>query len=216
VTFHLIDLDTYSRKDHFEHFLNRVPCTYSATVPIDVTRLRVALKEKGLKAYPAQIYLLTTAVNYFPEFRMSLDGDRRLGYWERASPLYTVLSPDTKTFSGIWTPYDENFASFYRACIADIDRYGNGAFMPQADQPANLINISSIPWLDFTAFNLNLTPNDYLLPIFTIGKYIERDGTTQMPLAIQVHHAVCDGYHLGQFVEHVRHLANTFEDWLNI
>jgi chloramphenicol O-acetyltransferase type A len=216
VTFHLVDLETYPRKAHFEHFLNRVPCTYSATVSIDVTRLRTALKANGLRAYPAQIYLLATAVNRFPEFRMSLDNEHRLGYWEHISPLYTVLSQETKTFSGIWTAYEERFASFYRACIEDIERYGNGAFTPQADQPENLVNISSIPWVDFTSFNLNLSPSDYLLPIFTIGKYIERDGTTQMPLAIQVHHAVCDGYHLGQFVDHMKHLASNFEEWLVI
>lgn len=214
MTLHLIDMETYPRREHFEHFLGRVPCTYSATVQIDVTRLRAALKRNGVRAYPAQIFMLTTAANRFAEFRMSLDEEHRLGCWERVSPMYTVFSRETTTFSGIWTPYEEDFASFYRACIGDIERYGTGAFTPQADQPENLINVSSIPWVEFSAFNLNLVPGDYLLPIFTIGKYIERNGATLMPLATQVHHAVCDGYHLGLFVEYVEHLAASFDAWL--
>ena len=33
------------------------------------------------------------------------------------------------------------------------------------------------------------------------GKYFEQEGKRFLPLAIQVHHAVCDGYHVGLFVE---------------
>ena len=31
-----------------------------------------------------------------------------------------------------------------------------------------------------------------------------------LPLAIQVHHAVCDGYHIGVFVEKLQHYINAF------
>ena len=41
---------------------------------------------------------------------------------------------------------------------------------------------------------------DFLLPIFTMGKFYESDGKTLLPLAVQVHHAVCDGFHLCSFV----------------
>jgi chloramphenicol O-acetyltransferase type A len=212
--FHRIDMSTYARREHFEAFLNQMPCTYSATVNVDVTRLRALLKKRGLKAYPAQIYMLARAVNQFPEFRMSLDASSQLGYWETSSPRYTVLNPETKTFSGIWTSYSEDFATFYRACVEDSERYATGAFSPKPEQPENLFDVSSIPWLDFTSFNLNLTPGNYLLPIMTIGKYVESNGATLMPLAIQVHHAVCDGYHLGQFVAAVRELAASVDEWL--
>ena len=37
-------------------------------------------------------------------------------------------------------------------------------------------------------------------PIFTMGKYQEENGRTLLPLAIQVHHGVCDGFHLCRFV----------------
>ena len=51
----------------------------------------------------------------------------------------------------------------------------------------------------------------FLLPIFTMGKYFERDGKRLLPLAIQVHHAVCDGYHVGLFVETLQDQINRFE-----
>ena len=58
-----------------------------------------------------------------------------------------------------------------------------------------------LPWAGFEGFNLNLQKGyDFLLPIFTMGRYREEGGRTLLPLAVQVHHAVCDGFHLCRFV----------------
>lgn len=206
--FNLIDFDNWNRKEHFNHYMNQVRCSYSVTVNIDVTQWRKVLKAAGLKDYPAQIYLLSSVVNEFPEFRMSLDGEGNLGYWDSVSPLYTALNKETETFSSIWTDYDSSFESFYQRCVDDTDTFCNGALFPKPDCPANVFTISSVPWLDFTALDINVFNNGtYLAPIFTIGKYIEVDGKVMMPLAIQVHHAVCDGLHVGRFVERVREMA---------
>ncbi|CDX00004.1 CatA-like O-acetyltransferase [Desulfitobacterium hafniense] len=35
-----------------------------------------------------------------------------------------------------------------------------------------------------------------------------------LPLAIQCHHAVCDGYHVGKFVEALRSMAANPKQWL--
>ena len=74
--------------------------------------------------------------------------------------------------------------------------------MPQKIRPENTFDISMIPWFTFSCFNLNIK-NDgkYLLPIFIMGKVFENNGKKMLPLAIQVHHAVCDGYHIGLFLE---------------
>lgn len=69
-----------------------------------------------------QIYLLARAVQKIPEFRMDQVNDE-LGYWEILHPSYTILNKETKTFSSIWTPFDENFAQFYKSCVADIETF---------------------------------------------------------------------------------------------
>ena len=48
----------------------------------------------------------------------------------------------------------------------------------------------------------------HILPIFTIGKYYEENGSLILPLAIQVHHALCDGFHLCRFVNELQYLIN--------
>jgi chloramphenicol O-acetyltransferase type A len=213
MSFQPIDLDEYARREHYAHFLE-MKLTYSVTVQIDVTVLRAAAKTRGVRAYPAQIWMLTEAAHRVPEFRMSRDSAGTLGVFDELVPLYTVLNEQTGTFSGLWTPFAANFADFARAYGETAARFADGSLAPQGDPPPNVLNISSIPWLEFTSLDLNLV-TDYLLPILTIGKYVERDGRTVMPLAVQVHHAVCDGWHLGQYVSQVQAVANDAEAWIN-
>lgn len=208
--------DQWPRQEYFRHYMNNVRCTYSLTVQIDITRLRCALKTNGIKAYPAQIYMLASVVNSLPEFRMGISEQGEPGYWDILYPSYTVFNEEAKTFSSVWTVYDEKFSVFYPACIEDMSRYsGSTVFAPKRGEPQNIFSVSSVPWVDFTAFNLNVyADGSYLAPIFTIGKYVEQAGKTFMPLAMQLHHAACDGYHAGIFVEALRNMAQTCHRWL--
>ena len=164
--------ENYPRKEHFHHYMTVTRCTYSLVIDLDITKLYAILKEKRLKVYPVQIYLLARAVQKIPEFRMDQVNDA-LGYWEILHPSYTILNKETKTFSSIWTPYDENFARFYKSCVADMDTYSkSSSLFPKPHMPENMFNISSLPWIDFTSFNLNVSTDiTYLLPIFTLGQF---------------------------------------------
>lgn len=215
MNFTAIDMESWNRKEHFEYYMNTVRCSYSVVVNVDITMLRKKIKAIGVKDYITQIYVLSSVVNKCPEFRMSLDENGQLGCWDVVNPLYTVLHKEKETFSSIWTPYDGSFEKFYTSCISDIDEFGTGAFSPKPNCPGNIFTVSSVPWIDFSAFNINVfSEGTYLLPIFTIGKYIEDNGKILMPLAIQVHHAVCDGLHVGRFIEKVRAMVDTCEQWL--
>ena len=66
MAFRLIDIESWDRREFYEHFIGEVVCTYSAVVNLDITNL------KGQKLYPAMIWLLTKTVNDMPEFRTSL------------------------------------------------------------------------------------------------------------------------------------------------
>ena len=196
MAFQLIDLENWDRKEFYEHFIKEVVCTYSITVNLDITGL------KHERLYPAMIWLLTKTVNEMPEFRTSLT-KQGLGIYDSMHPMYTVFNQENKNFSGIWTYYQEDYSAFLKDYEADVAEYSTSTrYAPKADTPENAFNISMVPWLEFTSLNLNVFDDGkYLLPIFTLGKYFERDGKRFLPLAIQAHHAVCDGYHVGVFVE---------------
>ncbi|WP_044640021.1 type A chloramphenicol O-acetyltransferase [Risungbinella massiliensis] len=214
--FHPIDMDHWSRKPYFEHYLHHVRCTYSMTANIDITLLLEQLKRKEIKLYPALIYMITTVVNRHSEFRTCFDSEGKLGYWDSMSSNFTIFHEDDKTFSNIWTPYTEDFQEFYSHYLDDLEKYGHiKQFTSKINEPPNTFPISCIPWVSFTGFNLNIyTEGTYLLPIFTIGKFFKQDEQIQLPLSVQLHHAVCDGYHTSVLFHELQVLADHCEKWL--
>ena len=203
--FHLIDLENWERREYYEHFINEVVCSFSATVNIDITKL------KNERLYPAMIWLLTKTVNEMPEFRTTLKAEGP-GIYDSMHPMYTVFNRENKNFSGIWSYYSDDYREFLKNYEADEALYSKSTrYAPKAGTPENSFNISMVPWLEFTGLNINVyDEGKFLLPIFTMGRYFERDGKRLLPLSIQVHHAVCDGYHVGMFVEALQEKIDKF------
>lgn len=207
MAFKIIDRENWSRKEYFEHYFSNVPCTYSMTTKLDITKIIESKK----KLYPAMLYYLTTIVNRHVEFRIAFNKDNELGVYDEMLPCYTIFHKDTETFSNLWTVYCKDYEEFYKMYENDLRQYGNQKGMfGKPDVPDNCFTVSMIPWVSFEGFNLNLQKGyDYLLPIFTMGKYYEENGRILLPLAIQVHHAVCDGFHICRFVNELQELLNS-------
>jgi len=205
--FEKINRDTWARKEYFEHYFSNVPCTYSMTVKLDITKIR----ERQIKLYPAMLYYLTTIVNRHSEFRTSFNENDELGIYSEMIPCYTVFHKHTETFSNLWTVYTSNIEEFLAEYENDILQYGNQkGMMAKPNVPSNNFSVSMIPWATFEGFNLNLQKGyDYLKPIFTMGRYYQKAGRTLIPLAIQVHHAVCDGFHVCRFIDELQELINS-------
>lgn len=209
MAFHKIDLQGWARKEYYDHYFSAVPCTYSMTVKLDIT----ALRRQGVKLYPAMLYALTTVVNRHEEFRTALNEAGEPGIYDRMLPCYTVFHRDSETFSNIWTEYDPDFTRFLHHYEQDLQTYGSLPGMePKPHTPGNTFPVSMVPWASFEGINLNLRNGyDYLLPIFTMGRYYTEQDRCLLPLAVQVHHAVCDGFHLCRFVTELQALLDRAE-----
>ena len=202
MAFTLIDRAHWPRREYFDHYFDQVPCSYSMTTELDITPVRAA----GRKLYPALLHALSLVVNRHPEFRTALDREDRLGVYDQLHPSYTVFHPDTETFSVLWTPFSPDWDTFLASYQRDQALYGSvHRFTGKPDVPENCFSVSMLPWETFQGFHLHLQQGHrYLLPIFTLGRY-RQDGPRQLlPLAVQVHHAVCDGFHLCRFLEELR------------
>lgn len=204
--FTLINFENWERKEHYLHFIDEVRCSYSVSINLDISNLN------GKRLYPTMLWLLTQTVNQMPEFRTSLT-DKGPGYFDEMHPAYTIFNQERKTFSGIWTEYQPDYLSFLCSYEKDVGEYSSTTqYEPKPGRPANSFDVSMVPWFSFTAFNINVFGDGkYLLPIFTMGKVFEENEKTMLPLAIQVHHAVCDGYHVGKFIEILQTKINEFD-----
>ncbi|HHP1053150.1 type A chloramphenicol O-acetyltransferase [Bacillus cereus group sp. BfR-BA-01354] len=213
--FHVIGREDWNRERYFEHYF-KLKCTFSMTVNVDITMLLEEVYQKGIKFYPVFIYLISRVVNNHKKFRTCFNDEGVLGYWEEMIPSYTIFHKDDKSFSSIWTDYSGDFRTFYKNYEDDMRCYASiHGFFTKENIPPNVFPISSIPWTSFTGFNLNINNDEnFLLPIITCGKYFNEGNKVMLPVSLQVHHSVCDGYDASQFIEDLQQLSNTCNEWL--
>lgn len=206
MAFDYIDVAQWDRREVYRHYIDDVACSYSATVDIDVTPLQ------GEKLYPAMLWLLTDTVNAFAEFRTQYTPGG-VGVFDSMHPSYTIFNRETERFSVIWTAFDPDYRVFLGRYTEDVETYRRAtAFFPKPGMPENIFDVSMIPWFRFSAFNLNIHGGGkHLLPIFTMGKTHAAEGRTLLPLSIQVHHAVCDGFHLARFLDALQTRISAFQ-----
>ncbi len=187
-------------RPYFEHYHRDVPCWYSMTVDVDISALLPRLRGSGLLVLSVgdPRHLPDGQRGPGPPHGYGRDGGHRRH--DRMDPSYTIFHKDDETFSVLWTAYQPDLRAFCQDWEADRTRYGDIPPLKPASPEAGqgLFNISAVPWASFRSLHLELPEaNDYLLPIFTLGRYRKENGRTLLPLAMQVHHGVTDGFHVG-------------------
>lgn len=204
-----VDLSCWARKEHFEVFQTFAQSTINQTVLLDITALLKHIKEVGWKFYPTIIFLLSKVVNRHTEFRMAIK-DNELVIWNEVHPSYTIFHNETETFSSLWSHYDGNIHHFQHVYAEDMARYGNNlSYWPKGESLENIFFVSAIPWVSFTSFNINVANmQNFFSPMFTIGKYYNQDGKVMLPLAVQVHHSVCDGFHVARLINELQEISD--------
>jgi chloramphenicol O-acetyltransferase type A len=206
-----INIEEWKRKEHFTAYRGAITCGFSLTVKLDISQVIPFIKEQNYKFYPVMIYLLSKAVNRHPEFKMAMNTDELI-VWDRVDPVYTVLHPETETFSALSVQHTEQLTDFVKAYETTGNRYQNSRHFFPEKAPENHFNVSAIPWVHFDSFNLNIADfTDYFAPSFTIGKYQTENNRILLPLAIQVHHAVCDGIHVGKLIDTLQEDCTTIQ-----
>lgn len=213
--FQPIDFEKWSRKPYFDYYINKIKCKYTLNANIDITELRTVVKDKKIKFFPTFLYVILRAVNLNQEFRMSYDKEGRLGFWNFVVPSYTIFHDDDKTFSDVWSEYNEDFEVFYETVLADMEKYkGVKGIKAKANCPENFCSVSSLPWLSFTGFAQDTyEPSDFLFPLIRFGKYTENNNRILVPIAVFVNHAVADGYHTSKLINDIQKFSSTIEEW---
>jgi len=214
--FYLIDMKTWPRAQMFYYFSQMAPTGYTINVTVNATATRHALKERGLKFFPAYLYLVTRTLSQQSEFTTAYMDDQ-LGYWDALTPLYAVFHDDNKTFSFLWTPYNEDFTTFYNSYIEDTREYSHvhGVLDKPDTPPPSCYTVSCVPWISFDGFALHCyNLGKYYFPSVEAGHISESDGCISMPLSLTLHHAAKDGYHVQQFLLELERLFNKPSCWL--
>ena len=107
------------------------------------------------------------------------------------------------------TEYADDLLEFYDRIVADRERYKNERAILD-HQPPNFFDVSCLPWVKYAHFDVHVfDEGKFLAPVVTWGKYEQKDGKLIMPLTMNIHHAVSDGFHLSRFFNEVQELIDS-------
>lgn len=198
-----IDMQTWSRGEHFELYSAFDHPHFGMCADVDLTAFLPVVKRLGHSMTIAITHVLTRAANAIPQFRHRIRGAQVVEH-EVVHPSITILTGDD-LFSFCTFDYSEDYPEFVAAAAERIARVE--AHPSLEDEPGrdDLLFMTAIPWVSFTSFMhpMHLQPPDSV-PRFAWGKFFEDGESLKMPLAVQAHHALMDGLHVGRFYARVQ------------
>src|SRR5512141_3281757 len=105
-----IDMQTWSRRNHFRVFSTFNHPHFSMCVNVDVTAFHPFVKRNRYSLTVSMVYVIARASNAIPEFRQRIRGDQVVEH-EIVNPGFSILI-DEDHFSFCDVEYTEDFAEF--------------------------------------------------------------------------------------------------------
>ncbi len=203
-----IDMQTWSRREHFKVFSAFDHPHFGMSANVDLTTFRPVVKQHGFSSTVALVYVFSRAANAIPEFRYRIREGKVVEH-EVVHPSITILTEED-LFSFCTLDYIEDFLEFASRATERIAYVQEHPTLEDEPGQDDLLFMTAIPWVSFTSFMhpMHLHPADSV-PRFAWGKFFKEGKFLKMPLGVQAHHALMDGIHIGRFYDevqgHLRH-----------
>lgn len=201
-----IPLADWPRRAALAHFRHMAQPAFSVTAPVDVTGLRERAARHGATPWLAYHHAALEAANAVDGMRQTLI-DEGTGVREFATiHASTTVLRDDGSFGFLTLPRDPTLADFAARAKQNLPRVRSArGDLFKADDPGDvrvetLVHMTALPWFAFTAFTHARGQGDDR-PKIAFGRFTPQGERLLMPVAVDVHHALCDGVHVGRFFE---------------
>ena len=210
---HIIDIETWERRDNYNFFSNFHNSWISITSEVDCTEAFPAAKAAKRSFFLYYLYAVLRAANEVKEFRFRTDKNGQVVYHDQVDIISPIAVPG-KTFYTVRIPYHADFERFYAEAYHIVhnipeegDPYGAEKVIKEQGD-FDIIQLSATPQLYFTSLTYTQMAPDHPLdyPLMNAGKVVPREGRLVMPIAFTVNHAFVDGAHIGQLFQKIEEI----------
>ncbi len=205
-----LNIEEWNRKEHFEFFMNFEDPFFGVTIPFKVTKALNWAKAEQVSFFATYLHACIKAINAVENFRYRITPDKQVVIHDVIHASPTMPRPD-HTFGFSYIAYTEEFGEFLENYEAEKARVWNSTSLyPPETHGEDCIYCSALPWFEFTGHKEPfMTSNgSESVPKLAFSKTYEKDSGIWMNVALQVNHALVDGYHVGLF-------ADYFQTYLN-
>jgi chloramphenicol O-acetyltransferase type A len=202
---HFLDIDGWPRKAAFDFFRGYDNPYFNVCALLEVTRLvKLSREMSDISFSLSSLYIALRTANECEPFRYRLLNGRVLVH-DRIHAGTTHLVGG-KRLAFVYFDYSENYRTFHEHAEQSklSAEVAADVIDAQADR-TDLIHFSSLPWVSFTSLsNARNWRREDSVPKITVGKYYGTGRQVSMPVSIEVHHALMDGLHVGEYWERLR------------
>jgi len=208
-----IDLESWSRKDHYNYFKQLDYPHFNICGNLDITVFYQYIKENQLPFFISVLYAATKTANSIKEFRFRIRGEQVIEH-EIVSPSFTVMT-EGEVFSFCTSNFTMDFQDYKMNTQREIEKVKSNISIEDEPGRDDLLYITSIPWISFTNIThpIQMNPVDSI-PRISWGKFFEENGKIKLPFSVQAHHALVDGIHIGQYFTMIQELMDKPADYL--
>ena len=201
-----IEIDNWHRKATYLLFKSFEQPFFNITTKINVTELVRFCKEQQYSYFLASLFAATRTANKIEEFRYRLKNDQVVCF-EQVDCGSTILYED-RSFGFCYFDYYDDLATFCEAGQKALVQQKTVRNMDPRDNTLAILHFSVIPWTHFTSFqHARRFKSGDSIPKIVFGKYQQEGDQYWMPVSVEVHHALMDGYHVGLYFEQL-------QDWI--
>jgi chloramphenicol O-acetyltransferase type A len=211
----VIDLENWSRRMIFDIYRAYQHPLFGLTANVDVTRFQPFIKGGGYSYSVAMVYLISRTANGIAEFRYRIRGESVVEH-ELVHPSTTIPTGEN-LFSFCYFDYQEDFARFAEQAAGRIAYWQQHPLVENLAERDDMLYMTAIPWVSFTSLMhpIDSHPPDSI-PRFAWGRFFREGERLLMPLAVQGHHALMDGLHLGRYYRDIQALLDDPERSLGL
>jgi len=198
----LIDLATWPRRAHFEFFSAFEEPFFGLVAEVDCTHAQAEARRLGVSFFLYYLHHALQAANQVEAFRYRIEAGRVYCY-DHVHASATIGRPD-HTFSFSFLEQHADLAEFVAGAEAEIAavRQASGLGLSERTGRPDVIHCSAIPWVRFTGLtHARSFQHPDSCPKISFGQVYHDGAARRMAVAVNVHHGLADGYHVGQFLD---------------
>ena len=198
---HPINLATWNRREHFDFFSAFEEPFFGLVATVDCTRALAEAKLLGVPFFLYYLHAALQAVNQVEALRYRIE-DGQVVCYDRIHASATIGRPD-HTFGFSFIEQHDELATFVPAAMAEIAavQASQGLRLNETTNGPDVIHFSAIPWVRFTGLtHARSFSHPDSCPKISVGQTYLEGTATLLPVSINVHHGLADGYHVGQFL----------------
>ncbi|MBU1343299.1 MAG: chloramphenicol acetyltransferase [Proteobacteria bacterium] len=209
-----LDMKIWPRAESFNYFNDYEYPLFNVCAQIQITKTVQYLENHGISKHNAILWMISCAANSVTEIRYRIRKKIVVEH-DRVDPSFAVLVKDhSLAFCAV--EYSEDVPVFFTRVDQGIATIKANPKLHDKPGVDNLLYISCIPWISFTAIShpVKKGPTD-CIPRISWGKFIQNKEMVFMPVSLQLHHGLADGYHAGLFFNKLEELLDQPEaiDW---